>query len=72
MLEITKDTIKETMERMKKFRELQSYFGGFPSKAFPKGDFTENKVRRLAEKQGTTFDSLVDDLYDWTEGKQHG
>jgi hypothetical protein len=69
MTEITKELIRDVGERTRKFRFLVEYFSGFPSKAFPKGNFNENGVRELAKKQGTTFESLVDDLYDWTQGK---
>ncbi len=69
MTEITKELIREIEERNNKFRYVQDYFSNFPSKAFPDGGFTENKLRRLAKKQGTTFASLVDSLYDWTQGK---
>ena len=69
MLIITKETIKEIEEQHRKFVYLQDFYKGFPSKAFPNGGFTENQLRRLAKKQGTTFDSLVDKLYEWTEGK---
>ena len=69
MTEITKELIRDVGERTRKFRFLVEYFSGFPSKAFPKGNFNENGVRELAKKRGTTFESLVDNLYDWTQGK---
>ena len=68
-MEITKELIREVEERTRKLRHLVEYFSGFPSEAFPKGDFNENGLRKLAKKRGTTFDSLVDELYDWTKGK---
>ena len=69
MTEITKELIREVEERTRKLRHLVEYFSGFPSEAFPKGDFNENGLRKLAKKRGTTFDSLVNELYDWTNGK---
>ena len=69
MTEITKELIRDVGERTRKFRFLVEYFSGFPSKAFPKGNFNENGVRELAKKRGTTFESLVANLYDWTQGK---
>jgi len=66
---ITKETIRELDEQHRKFLYLQDYFTGFPSKAFPNGKFTENRVRRHASKNGMTFETLINELYDWTEGK---
>ena len=69
MSEITKEHIRQVETTMRKFKELYEMYHGFQSTAFPNGDFNENTVRELAAKKGTSFDSLVHDLYDYTKGR---